>query len=131
METKFLLSSHFVRIGISHPFDEWPVFYYKRTIAATHSFKFTVFSQHLLLPPSILLQAVCGWFEKNWMICLFEKNHYSPALLKVSIYSTELLAVIFVWKVLCQMHESTCSHPIVSLVNVLICNFTTVITVIH
>ena len=44
-------------------------------------------SQHLL-QPSILLQAVFGWFEKNWMI-------------KVPIYSTELIPVIFVWKVLC------------------------------
>ena len=30
----------------SHPFDEWLFFYYKRVIAATHSFKFTVFLQN-------------------------------------------------------------------------------------
>ena len=29
----------------SHPFDEWPFFNYKRAIAATHSFKFTVLLQ--------------------------------------------------------------------------------------
>ena len=52
-------------------------------------------SQHLL-KPSILLQAVCGWFEKNCMIRLFEESHCNPALLKVSIYSTELVEVIFV-----------------------------------
>ena len=57
-------------------------------------------SQHFLRS-SILLPAVRGWFEKNWMICLFEGSHCSPALLKVPIYSIELVAVIFVWKVLC------------------------------
>ena len=29
----------------SHPFDKFPFFYYKRVIAAAHSFKFTVFLQ--------------------------------------------------------------------------------------
>ena len=50
---KHLLSSLFFK-GIelirnsscSHSFDEWLFFYYKRTIAATHSFKFTVFLQN-------------------------------------------------------------------------------------
>ena len=31
------------------------------------------------------------------MICLFEESHCSPALLKVPIYSAELVAVIFVY----------------------------------
>ena len=31
--------------------------------------------------------------------CLFEENHSSPAVLKVTIYSTEQVAIIFVWKV--------------------------------
>ena len=147
-----------------HPFDESPVFYYKRAITASHSFKFAMFLhskscskeisqltimippwfqeciywmksviwRHLLEPfifyiivllfqgstwsdpyvkdamsisphllqTSILLQAVCGWFEENWIICLFEESHFSPALLKVPIYSIELAAVIFVSKVL-------------------------------
>ena len=29
-------------------------------------------------------------------LCLFEENHCSPALLKVTIYSTELVTLIFV-----------------------------------
>ena len=31
----------------SHPLDEWLVFYYERTIAATHSFKFTLFLHNI------------------------------------------------------------------------------------
>ena len=30
------------------------------------------------------------------IVCLFEENHCSPALLKVAIYSTELVTLIFV-----------------------------------
>ena len=29
----------------SHTFYKWPFFYYAKAVAATHSFKFTVFSQ--------------------------------------------------------------------------------------
>ena len=32
----------------NYPFDELPFFYYKRVIAATHSFKFTVFAEQEL-----------------------------------------------------------------------------------
>ena len=49
-----------------------------------------------MLQPSILLQTACGWFEKNWMTCLLEESNYIPTLLKLTIYSTELVAVIFV-----------------------------------
>ena len=37
--------------------------------------------------------------RKSWRVCLFEKNHCSHAILKVAIYSTEQVAIIFVWKV--------------------------------
>ena len=37
--------------------------------------------------------------RKSWRVCLFEENHCSPAVLKVAIYSTEQVAIIFVWKV--------------------------------
>ena len=46
---------------------------------------------------------VCGWYEKIWRVCLFKESHCSPAVLKVPIYYTELVAVIFVWKV-SEMH---------------------------
>ena len=42
---------------------------------------------------------VCARFEKVWRVYLSEESHGSPVLLKVPIYSTELVAVIFVWKV--------------------------------
>ena len=57
-----------------------------------------------------LEQAV--WFEKNRRVCLFQENHCGPAFLKVRIYSTELVVIIFVWKVLCQMPKSTYRDPI-------------------
>ena len=31
--------------------------------------------------------------RKSWRICLFQENHCGPALLKVPIYSTELVAI--------------------------------------
>ena len=31
--------------------------------------------------------------RKSWRICLFQGNHCGPALLKVPIYSTELVAI--------------------------------------
>ena len=37
--------------------------------------------------------------RKSWRVCLFEVNHCSPPVLKVAIYSTEQIAIIFVWKV--------------------------------
>ena len=46
---------------------------------------------------------VCVWYKKIWSVCLFEESHCSPALLKVPIYYTELVVVIFVWKV-SEMH---------------------------
>ena len=135
----------------NHPFDELPFFYYKRVIAATHSFKFTVFLQNrscgkkiltiiIVSPwfqaciywkkfvswrhhfqPSILFcdsviisrehlkkstcQGNCVYFttrfatihynkrsvvdlRKCWRVCLFQENHFGPALLKVPVYST-------------------------------------------
>ena len=38
----------------SHLFDELPFFYYKRVIAATHSFKFTVFLRNRNFSKEIL-----------------------------------------------------------------------------
>ena len=67
----------------------------------------TVFISQHLLQPSI----VNGWFVKIWRIFLFEESHCGHAVLKVPMYSKDLYPVIFVGKVLCWMHESTCSHP--------------------
>ena len=86
----------------------------------------------LLLQPSILLQAVCGWFEKNWMICLFEESYCSPALLLRCLFipqnylqwylfekccakcTKELVATpLFVGEcVNLQFHNSNCSYSL-------------------
>ena len=43
-----------------------------------------------------LWQAVCGWFEKIWrLLCFFEENHCSSSPLKVPIYATELVIIMF------------------------------------
>ena len=88
-------------------------------------------SQHLL-QPSILVQAVCGWFEKNWMICLFEESYCSPALLLRCLFipqnylqwylfekccakcTKELVATpLFVGEcVNLQFHNSNCSYSL-------------------
>ena len=34
--------------------------------------------------------------RKSWRVCLFEENHCSPAILKVSVYFTEQVAIISV-----------------------------------
>ena len=33
--------------------------------------------------------------RKSWRVCLFQENHCGPALLKVPIYSTELVPITF------------------------------------
>ena len=60
----------------------------------------TVFISQHLLQPSIITSGL--WlFEKNLRVYLFKENHYSPALLKVPIYSTELIVLNFARNVLC------------------------------
>ena len=66
-------------------------------------------SQHLLQPS--LQQAVCRWFKKIWKVYLFEENNYGPALLKVPLYSTEQVAVIFVWKLLFKCTKALAAIP--------------------
>ena len=66
-----------------------------------HSFTLCLFHNTCCNHP--LQQAVCDWFEKNWRVCLFKKNHCNPALLKMPIYFIELIALIFFWKVLCKI----------------------------
>ena len=61
--------------------------------------KETVFISRHLLQSSILTSGAHDWFEKNWRVCLSEENFCSPSLLKVPIYSTELVTLTFVWKV--------------------------------
>ena len=145
-----------LKSSCGHPFTELPFFYYKRVIAATHSFKFSMFLLNrncsketltiIIIPPSFQAciywkkfvswrhhfqpsiffynsfiisqehlkksasQEKCVYFtalfaaihynrwsvvdsRKSWRVCLFQENHCGPALLKVSIYSTELVVI--------------------------------------
>ena len=79
--------------------------YLKISIPAIHLFYGTVIISLEHMKQSTLSRAlcifrnhqlgVCGWFEKIWrLLCLFEESNCSPALLKVPIYSTELVAVV-------------------------------------
>ena len=86
-------------------------------------------SQHLL-QPSILLQAVYGWFKRNWMVFIWGKPlepcSFKGAYLfhRTSCSNTCLKsAVLNVGKYLQPPHSL--------LVNMLICNFTIVIVAIH
>ena len=33
--------------------------------------------------------------RKSWIVCLFQENHCAPPILKVPIYSTELVVIFF------------------------------------
>ena len=63
--------------------------------------KETAFISQYFLQPSIIINGLRLIWEKGWRVCLSEENHGSPAVLKVPIYSTELVAIIFVSKVMC------------------------------
>ena len=86
-----------------HPFNELPFFYYKGVIAAIHSIKFTVFLQNRNCSNEILTLSATIHYNKrsvvdsrkSWRVCLFQENHCGPALLKVSIFSTKLVAMFF------------------------------------
>ena len=58
-----------------------------------------MFNSQQFLHSSIITSG--PWLIRENMAYLFEESHCSPALLKVPIYSTELVTVYFVWKTLC------------------------------
>ena len=63
--------------------------------------KETVFISQYFLQPSIIINGLRLIWEKGWRVCLSEENHGSPAVLKVPIYSTELVAIIFFFQKYC------------------------------
>ena len=72
----------------SHPFDELPFFYYKRVIAATHSFKFTVFLQNKNCSKEILtIIIIPPWFQA----CIYLKkfvmwqHHSQPSIFSMIV----------------------------------------------
>ena len=72
----------------SHPFDDLPFFYYKRVIAVTHSFKFTVFLQNrncskemltiIIIPP-------CFLTSKYWKKFVSWRHHFQPSIFSIIV----------------------------------------------
>ena len=83
IDTELILKS-----SCSHPFSELPFFYYKRVIAATHSFKFTMFLQNrncsketltiIIIPPSF---QACIYWKKfvSW------RHHFQPSIFSMIV----------------------------------------------
>ena len=44
------------------------------------------------------------------MYCIYLKSSWGPAFKSSYFFSTELVAIVSVWRSLCQIHESTCGH---------------------
>ena len=66
------------------------------------------------LQPSIFSMVMSLFHGSTWSNpyvkdTVFISQHFLQSS-KVRIYSKELVSMIFVWKVMCLMHESTCSH---------------------
>ena len=86
-------------------------------------------SQHLL-QPSIPLQAVCGWFGKKWICFFWGKLLYSSSFKGAYLlYRTSCSNICLKSAVLNARKYVQPSHCL--FVNVLICNFTIVISAIH
>ena len=70
----------------SHPFDELPFFYYKRVIATTHSFKFTVFLQNRNLSKLTII-LIPPWFQAciYWKKFVTWRHHLQPSLFSMTV----------------------------------------------
>ena len=72
----------------SHPFHELPFFYYKRVIAATHSFKFTVFLQNRNFSKGILtIILIPPWFQAciYWKKFVIWRHHLQPSIFSMIV----------------------------------------------
>ena len=63
-------------MSYSHPFFIWKCYYVAGALEAIHVLRTpclfrNTFCSHLLW------QLVCGWYEKNWKVCLSEESHCS------------------------------------------------------
>ena len=95
MYLTFLLAAIPFLIGIelihksscNHPFDDLPLFYCKRVIAATHSFKFTVFFQNRNCSKEILKIIVPPWFQAciYWKKFVSWRHHFQPAIFSMIV----------------------------------------------
>ena len=72
----------------SHPFDKSPFFYYKRVIAATHSFKFTAFLQNRNCSKEILtIIIIPPWFQAciYWKKFVSWRHHFQPSIFSMIV----------------------------------------------
>ena len=83
----------------SHPFDQWPFFYYKRAVAGMHSFKFTVFSdQEELQQEDIIVinyntSLVSGKYILKDSMIFDNINSSHPFFLLLSLFQGALEAI--------------------------------------
>ena len=80
-----------IKSSCSHPFDELPFSYYKRVIATTHSFTFTVFLQNWSFSKGILtIILIPPWFQAciYWKNFVIRRHHLQPSIFSmiVSLY---------------------------------------------
>ena len=66
----------------SHPFDDLPLFYCKRVIAASRSFKVTGFLQNRNCSKEILKLIVPPWFQAcmYWIKFVSWRHHFQPSI---------------------------------------------------
>ena len=101
----------FRRSSYSHPFDEWPLFYYKRAVAAKSSFKFTIFfsEQEELWQRDIIVInydtfLVSGRDKLKDSLLADDINCSNPFLLSVII--------VLISRVLCLFYCTYCNYPL-------------------
>ena len=107
----FLISIELIhKSSCSHPFDELPFFYFKRVIAATHSFNFTVFLQNRNFSKGILtIILIPPWFQA----CTCWKNIYShPFFLWQCHYFATGLEAIQMARKLSLFHNTFGNYPL-------------------
>ena len=77
-----------IKSSCSHPFDELPFSYYKRVIATTHSFTFTVFLQNWNFSKGILtIILIPPWFQAciYWKKFVIWRHHLQPSIFSMIV----------------------------------------------
>ena len=109
----FIVIELIQKSSCSHSFDELPFFYYKRVIAATHSFKFTVLLQYRNCSIEILiLIMIPPWFQAFLYLkkSVIWRHHFQPAIFSiiVSLFhgntgsNPHVKEIVFIWQHLLQ-----------------------------
>ena len=84
----FICTELIHKSSCSHPFDELPFFYYKRVIAATHSFKFTMFLKSSHFSKGILtIILIPPWFQAciYWKKFVILRHQLQPSIFSMIV----------------------------------------------